>query len=292
MLNVNLNLYRTFLVVADSKSLTDASNKLNISVPAISKSIKQLEDYLGTILFYRDNGMRLTAAGKDFYNHIDEAFSNIDLGEKILLQKNDIANGEIIIGCPSHITNFYLMDFIEKVTSDYPNLKVKIISGPKTNGLIELLNNHKIDFIIDSSKLNIDDKYYVVEKIKELSHILISKEPLKINNESELERFTYILPLEYTTTMKNLVDCFKKHNIEMKNIKQLDVTETRINAVKRNMGLGYVFKDAVKEELKNKELYKVEIPFKLPSATLNLIYLKGQLTKIDKEFIKHYLKTS
>ena len=88
MLNVNLNLYRTFVTVADSKSLAEASNKLDISIPAISVNIKKLEDTLNTILFYRENdGMKLTKSGTEFYKYIMEAFQTIDLGEKMLLQK-------------------------------------------------------------------------------------------------------------------------------------------------------------------------------------------------------------
>ena len=65
----------------------------------------------------------------------------------------------------------------------------------------------------------------------------------------------------------------------------------RVNeAVKRNMGIAYVIKEAVKNELAKKELYEVEMPIELPSLKLNLIYLKGELTKVDKKFIKEYLK--
>ena len=38
------------------------------------------------------------------------------------------------------------------------------------------------------------------------------------------------------------------------------------------------------------ELYEVKLPIKLPSSSVNLLYLKGQLTSIDKRFIKDYLK--
>ena len=41
---------------------------------------------------------------------------------------------------------------------------------------------------------------------------------------------------------------------------------------------------------KNKKLYEVELPIELPKLQLNLIYLKGELTQIDKKFIKDYLK--
>ena len=52
MNNINLNLYRIFYVVAKSKSFVDASNKLYISQPAISKDIKKLEEIMNTKLIY------------------------------------------------------------------------------------------------------------------------------------------------------------------------------------------------------------------------------------------------
>ena len=69
-----------------------------------------------------------------------------------------------------------------------------------------------------------------------------------------------------------------------------DATEIRVQAVKKNMGIAYVIKQAVKAELDNNELYEVELPIELPSIKLNLIHLKDELTKADKEFINNYLK--
>ena len=69
-----------------------------------------------------------------------------------------------------------------------------------------------------------------------------------------------------------------------------DATEIRVEAVKRNMGIAYVIKEAVKNELAKKELYEVELPIELPSIKLKLVYLTGELSKIDKKFIKEYLK--
>ena len=66
--------------------------------------------------------------------------------------------------------------------------------------------------------------------------------------------------------------------------------EVRVDAVKRNMGIAYVIKKSVKRELEAKELYEVELPIKLPSVKLNLIYLKGELSKVSKSFIKNYLR--
>lgn len=128
--DINLNLYRIFYVVANSKSYSDASNKLYISKTAISKYITQLEDFLDTKLFYRENnGVKLTADGNKLYQYVDEGLGSLNAGEKLIRQKNDLSTGKIIIGSLTHISAFYLMDRIEKVKKDYPNLKLKLING-------------------------------------------------------------------------------------------------------------------------------------------------------------------
>ena len=46
-MNVNLELYKTFYVVAKYKHMTKASEELHVSQPAISQAIKKLEEELG-----------------------------------------------------------------------------------------------------------------------------------------------------------------------------------------------------------------------------------------------------
>lgn len=50
---VNMELYRIFYVVAINRNITKASEELNISQPAVTKHIKNLEDALGVVLFSR-----------------------------------------------------------------------------------------------------------------------------------------------------------------------------------------------------------------------------------------------
>ena len=68
-MNIDLELYKVFYIVAKNKHMTKASEELHISQPAISQSIKKLEDQLGGTLFLRSNkGMELTEEGKMFMN--------------------------------------------------------------------------------------------------------------------------------------------------------------------------------------------------------------------------------
>lgn len=92
---LNLNLYRIFYYVAKEKNITKASKKLFISQPAISKSLKKLEEELEVTLFYRNlNGVELTEAGKILFSYIEKAYKNILLSEQaIMLYKEGINKG-------------------------------------------------------------------------------------------------------------------------------------------------------------------------------------------------------
>ena len=291
MYDISINLYRTFCVVAQSKNYVDASNKLNISTTAISKNIRQLESLVGTTLFYREkDGVKLTGAGQEFFKYAEQGLATLNLGEKLIMQKSDLANAEISIGCPSHLTTFYLMECIEKVKKDYPNLKINLVSGADFNKMIQMLEEHKIDFIIDTTQVDTNYNNIMVEELKEVKNIFISNKPINIKDLKELEKQKYILNFEYSSTIKRLKNTLKQHNIEIEANMQYDITELRINAVKRGLGIGYVMKEAVKKELEKKEIYEVKLPIELPISKINLIYIKQQLTQADKKFIKNYLK--
>ena len=85
---VDLELYRIFKVVADEENLTRASEILNISQPAVTKHIHNLEDELEIKLFDRTKyGMKLTIDGKQIYNQIKGAINTLMNVENNIKQK-------------------------------------------------------------------------------------------------------------------------------------------------------------------------------------------------------------
>lgn len=289
MNNINLNLYRIFYIVAKSKSLVEASQKLHISQPAISKDIKKLEDAMNTKLIYRkNNGISLTKDGEEFIKYLDEAFGILNTGEEIIRQQNDLEHGTVSIGCLSHISSLYLMERIEAFKNKYPGIKIQILSA-SSEQLMELLQLHKLNFIIDTSIPNTIYNNVEIKFLKDFDTIFISNRKMEVNNIKELENKKWILPFDYTGTRKRLDKTLEKHNISIKSSMELDVTDLIIDAVKRNLGIGYIIKDAVSEDLRNNNVYQINTDIKLPKTSIYLINLKGQLTKADKILIKEYL---
>ena len=105
--NLNLNLYKIFYDVAQYGSVSTASKNLMISQPAISRSIKKLEEDLNVTLFYRTlNGMVLTEKGKELLGYVEEACNSLRIGERTMMETNNLVKGKLSIGVPSHIASF------------------------------------------------------------------------------------------------------------------------------------------------------------------------------------------
>ena len=72
-MNINFELYKIFYVVANNNSISKGAEVLMISQPAVTQSIKNLENQLNTTLFIRTKkGIVLTPEGKELYNYIKE----------------------------------------------------------------------------------------------------------------------------------------------------------------------------------------------------------------------------
>lgn len=291
MSEINPYWNKIFHTVAVKKSFTKASEELQLKTSTVSRNIDQLEEELNVTLFYRDNkGVSLTSDGEKYFEYIDKGLGYFDAGEKLVKANNDIETGEMTIGALSHISHFYLIEKIEQIKKDYPNLSIKILTGATGKNLIDLLENHKIDFALDSTTMTIKNKDIQKEELKKIDNIFISKEPLELKELKELENMKLILGLENTKTSQELIELMKQHDVIIKPDLEIDITELKIDATKMGLGLGYVMRDSVKNEINSKELYEVKLPIKLPNSSINLLYLKGQLTNIDKRFIKDYLK--
>ena len=147
-MNVDLELYRVFYTVAKHNHMTKASEELHISQPAISQSIKKLEDQLGGTLFLRSNkGMSLTSEGKMFYEYVKGALELISNAENEFTSFKDLSKGEIKIGCSTTLTKLILINSLKEFHKDYPNININIIND-LTSNLINDLKLGKLDFVI------------------------------------------------------------------------------------------------------------------------------------------------
>ena len=293
-LNTNLNLYKVFFEVAQVGNISLASKKMLISQPAISKSIKKLEEELDVSLFFRTiNGMSLTDKGKELYGYVEDAYNSIKTGERSMMESKNLYKGKLIVGAPSHIASFYLFDKIKRFHEDYPQIEISVISR-STADMIKQLEDHKIDIVIDTSPIEGNEKILTIEKLTELEHCFVSLKKnnyrKNINSIRDLEDYPLILPVSHSYHRKKLNDLAFNSDTTFKNVIAIETSEMIKESILQDLGIGYIIKDVVRREITDGTIEVLKIEEKLPTVTLNLVYIDKYLTNIPKEFIDNYLK--
>ena len=81
-----------------------------------------------------------------------------------------------------------------------------------------------------------------------------------------------------------------EYGVDLNVVLAVDTTDLIISSVKRNLGIGYVVKESVKQELLNKEVKQVDVKCDLPKMELDLVYIKDYLSFPAKKFLKEYIK--
>lgn len=292
MNGINLNSLRIFYEVATSKSFLEASNRLFISQPAVSKSISKLEEDLGVVLFYRANkGITLTSFGEVLYKYLKETKDLLQSCERVLVSMNNTEEGNIIIGVQSHIVRNFLMDKIDNFRLKHPKINITLIDL-STRALIEQLEEQKIDFIVDSSPIDTVYNNINIEPICKLNTCFIKSQKLEkeINKLEDLNEQNLILPTPRSSLRKNLNKILEAKEIGVKPILEFDTEELIIDAVRRNLGIGYVIENAIKYLVDAKIIDYVKVDESLPQIELNLLYITNYLPKVAKIFIEEEIK--
>lgn len=168
MYNVDLNLYKTFYIVAKCNNFTKASEELCISQPAVTQAVKKLEDQLNVELFQRSNkGINLTEVGELVYYYAEHLVNLAKSNENLISQIKASQEKVINIGVPTHVGTFYFVNYFKKFNERYPNVKIRIFNK-KSDEMLKMLLKRELDIVIDTDMSNVDSEIIKVRKVMDL----------------------------------------------------------------------------------------------------------------------------
>lgn len=258
---INLELYKIFKIVAEEENITKASERLNISQPAVTKHIRNLEALLNEKLFDRYNkGLRLTKVGKKIYNEIKEPLVVLEkIESKYGNQKN--------INLGTHVTVFnkILGKNLAQYCKKYSNVKVNIDRSDLPDLLLKL-ENQKIDIIVSKKDENYTNDNIEFIKLTDLHDILIvnseyNKFKKTITLEDLKDKIIY-MPRKSSITTINFFESIKdltNNSINYNNINY----RTMLEMLKYDNNIGLVTKEAVLDEIERKEFDELNTEFKI-----------------------------
>lgn len=138
---MNINQIKYVLEVAASSSMREAATRLYISQPALSASIRELEEELGILIFERTNkGITLTDEGREFITYAKKAASQYEILEDRYLSGN---RGKERFSVSTQHYNFAIKAFTATIKEMEPEAYVFSIHETKTREVLEDVRSMK-----------------------------------------------------------------------------------------------------------------------------------------------------
>lgn len=292
--DIDLNLYKVFSKVVETGNITKASEKLFVSQPAITKSIKQLENSLGGTLFTRTKkGVELTEEGKVLYIHVKKILEDISNAQNKFNSLINLKEGKIKIGASATVTKHFLMSYIEKFHIMYPNIEICIVNE-LTKNLVNDLKYGYLDFLVTNMPINTSSDLNVEVCAKLHDTFATSKKYIDLQNReiklSDIENYKIIAQKEPSNTREFLNNFMKQNGILFKPDIEIVSYALVVEFIKSGFGIGYVTKEFVREELEKGEIYEVLIDKKIPERNLGIVTLKNNVPSFATQKFMELLK--
>lgn len=277
-MNVNYESYKIFYYVAKYESISKAAENLLISQPAVSYQIKTLEDALGITLFVRTKkGVTLTDEGKVLFHYVEKGVESFINGEHALTNLKNLDYGNIRIGASTTVSKHVLMPYLEKFHKQYPNIDINITNNLTENLLIDLRNGN-----LDMLLLNLPMKEsndLKIEKVLDVQDIFVANKDLFLSinkklNLNELNNYPLLFQKKPSNTREYLDNYLKDNNVVL--IPKMEIVSYNLimDFIKSGFGIGYATKEFITNELKNKELFELDVVPKVQKRYIGIVTLK------------------
>lgn len=293
-MNINLDLYKVFYYVAKNESITRAANELLISQPAISKSIKNLEEQIHAPLFIRKrDGVSLTEVGETIYNKVKDALELINSAEEDIKSLTNLESGSINIGASKTIIHEFLMPYIKQFHNDYPKINIRIFTD-KTSELVKKTKMGLVDIIFTNMPYSFPNEFESI-KIMDLHDCFVANENFtylkkkKITKE-EFEKLPLLVLTKGATTRIRLDDYCAQNNITIHPEMEFGSNTLIKEFTIAGFGIGMLTKEHVIEELDSGELFELNIELPLKEKYLGMALDSTKKNSlVIKKFI-HFIK--
>ena len=127
---MNIRALTQFIALAEHLHFGQASIACNISISALSRNIRHIEEEAGAVLFNRDNrSVSLTAKGTLFLQYAKQATRQWQVICNELAESGDELQGEISLYCSVTASHSILFDLLNRFRPDYPGIEIKLHTG-------------------------------------------------------------------------------------------------------------------------------------------------------------------
>ena len=272
--DMDMNLLKVFVSVANKKSISLASTELKCAQSNVTSRIKQLEKILGLELFYRvPKGVILTSSGERFYPQALEILHKMENAISSLNQDEQMTH--LKVGSTECNAVVRISPFLIQLHKDFPKMQLELFTGT-TKDILQLILDYKIDIAFISGEPK-NDSLMVLKKYEEEIAIL---EPQENNTPNVTLTFK-----EGCVYDEFLRDYYKQKEVHVEKSLTFGSLETILSCIKVGMGKSLLPTSIVKKMGYDKDIKITVLPKKEANIPTCLVCRKDSIPKIS-EYLK------
>ena len=278
-----------FLAVAEEGTFTRAAERVSRTQPAISQSIKKLEDELGMPLFTRDlHEVSLTEAGKALIDYARKMVRARDEALRMLGSLKHLSAGTLNIAAHESAAVYLLPAALRHYLRRFPDIKVGIYRSRLADIPRQVVDREMhVGFVKETPPfkeltcvpVHADEMVLVASP----GHPLTRRTNVTIK---DLEGEPFILHRLCSTTEQKILRLFAEHNTRCRIVAEVRSFENIKQLVEEDVGLAIVPNVTVKQELAAGTMVRVALPeLSIPRQTFMIYRETGQHSDAARELI-------
>lgn len=291
MIDFNL---KVFLAVAKTNSFTKASEITNISQPAVTHQIKNLENMFKTRLFNRmGNKIFLTESGHILLKYASEIEQLYREAEQEILNTSDRVAGDIVFGATSLLGTYFLPKILGGFIKAYPDTNLSMLMG-NSREIIQYLRNRVVELAIVSEPLKQKDLMCILFYHDYLTIIVYPTHPWCQECEIRLEdlfRENFVSREPGSGTREVYTEALEGacKGSQLRTVIALGNTEAIKMAVMGQMGFSIVSRLACQHEIDQGLLREVAVKDLHMTRDFFLVFVSERNMSVAAKKLKEYL---
>ena len=259
----NLEYYRTFFAVGSFLSFTKAADYLCVSQPAVSQSIRRLEEELGCTLFVRSGkSLSFTAEGQELFRHVRVVMKELHSAEYYVSRLSALKTGELVIGATETCIRFYLMDKIKYFRALHPDIRL-IFRGATTPDLCRLIENGEMDIGLVISPLPEGYSFHTTH-VRDFQDVPVASkklglDPDRVYSPEDLAALPLIAVSEDNIVRQLQEKWFFEHHTLLNPAYTVRNTSMAAQFILEDLGIGILPREYVAEDLASGKLMELKM---------------------------------
>ncbi|MET3506547.1 LysR family transcriptional regulator [Halalkalibacter oceani] len=218
--------------IGEGKTMSQISNELFITQPALTYRINKIEKEFGTTLFIRGNkGIQVNHQGEHVINYANRMLEELNNTKEQVLSLGSQIKGKLYIGASKAVAQYILPNLLTKFLNHYPDVEPHVLTGFSPY-LVELLSKGKVHIALLRDKI---EWPHFTRLLTTESIYLVSK------NKIDMETLPQIPRIDYQTnqSLKTVIDAWWSKNFQSPPNITMVVDNADVSFEFVQAGLGY-----------------------------------------------------